>query len=343
MTRLLLRRLELIPGRAYLLTAVVIFAAASSVTRKLTDIGAQNLIDGRNPISFCNVLFVGNLVALIALTAVYWQDLRPQRWAKITTKTWLTLGLIAILSGALAPALFFTALDLTSVNNVVLLGRIEPPLTLALSVLLLGERVNRWVVAGAGVSFVGVVLTILLQGANGDTVTTMGQPIGQGELLALAGAGAAAIATVISKGSLTQVPLGLFNIVRTALGTAVFFVTVLMLFEPSHFQDAFAPFVWQWMVGYGLIIVVGGQLAWFQGLKTSPAAEVTLASSFNPIAGILAAFLILGEVPNGAQYIGGAIILLGIALNQWGVLGRPSPKPLSSPQETENSMGFRGI
>jgi hypothetical protein len=67
MTKLLMRRLELIPGRAYLLTAVVIFAAANAVTRKLTDIGAQNLVDGRNPISLCNVLFVGNLVALMAL------------------------------------------------------------------------------------------------------------------------------------------------------------------------------------------------------------------------------------------------------------------------------------
>jgi drug/metabolite transporter (DMT)-like permease len=166
MTKLLMRRLELIPGRAYLLTAVVIFAAANAVTRKLTDIGAQNLVDGRNPISLCNVLFVGNLVALMALVGVYWPELNPRRWTGITAKNWLTLVAIAILSGALAPALFFTALDITSVNNVVLVGRIEPPLTLALSVLLLGERVNRWVVAGAVVAFGGVALTILLQGAG---------------------------------------------------------------------------------------------------------------------------------------------------------------------------------
>ncbi|MGJ3252049.1 MAG: EamA family transporter, partial [Elainellaceae cyanobacterium] len=56
-----------IPGRGYLLLAVLIFAAANSVTRKLTELGAQYLVEGRNPISFCNVLFVGNLCALIAL------------------------------------------------------------------------------------------------------------------------------------------------------------------------------------------------------------------------------------------------------------------------------------
>jgi drug/metabolite transporter (DMT)-like permease len=247
------------------------------------------------------------------------------------------------LSGALAPALFFTALDITSVNNVVLVGRIEPPLTLALSVLLLGERVNRWVVAGAVVAFGGVALTILLQGAGSDGMAMMGSSIGQGELMALAGAAAAAVATVISKGSLSQVSLGLFNVVRTAIGTAVFFLAVLVLFEPTHFQDAFSPFVWQWMVGYGLVIVVGGQLTWFRGLKSSPAAEVSLASSFNPIAGILAAFLILAEVPTTAQYIGGAVILVGIGLNQWGVISSEASARPPTPQEAESSMGFRGI
>ena len=343
MAKRIFRQLELIPGRAYLLTAVVIFAAANAVTRRLTDIGAENLVDGRNPISFCNVLFVGNLVALIALTGVYWRDLRPQFWADISPKNWLSLGAIAILSGALAPALFFSALEVTSVNNVVLVGRIEPPLTLVLSVLLLGERVNRWVVAGAITAFLGVVLTIFLPGAGSHPTSIMGLAIGRGELMALAGALAAAIATVISKNSLSQVPLGFFNIIRTAVGTVVFFSAVVLLFEPTHFQDAFSPFLWQWMVGYGLIIVVGGQLAWFQGLKTSQAAEVSLASSFNPIAGILAAFLILAEVPTAAQYIGGAVILLGIALNQWGVMGEADRVKTPSPQEVESGMGFRGI
>ena len=44
--------LNKIPGRTYLLVAILIFAASNSVTRRLTEIGAENLIDGRNPISF---------------------------------------------------------------------------------------------------------------------------------------------------------------------------------------------------------------------------------------------------------------------------------------------------
>jgi drug/metabolite transporter (DMT)-like permease len=341
----ILRWFERIPGLGYLMVAVVIFAAANAVTRKLTEIGAQNLIDGRNPISFCNVLFVGNLVALATLLLVYRQAISPRQWRGFTWQTWLSLTAIALLSGALAPALFFIALDQTAVNNVVLIGRLEPPLTLALSVSLLGERVNRWVVAGAALSLLGVMLTIGLQVPETPMVAMGLMTSGRGELLAVGGAVAAAIATIISKTSLEQVPLGLFNIFRTALGTAIFFVTVIILFEPDHFQDAFSPFVWQWMLVYGVVIVAGGQLAWFQGLKSSPAAEVSLASSFNPIAGLLAALLILGEAPTMAHYIGGAVIFVGIALNHWGVTRRPTQPIRSTAQEQtlENSMGFRGV
>ncbi|NJL49775.1 MAG: DMT family transporter [Leptolyngbyaceae cyanobacterium SM2_5_2] len=336
------QRLTTIPGQAYLLLAVIIFATANAVTRRLTDLGAQNLVDGRNPISFCNVLFVGNLVALITLALVYRQSLSPRQWRNLDRTTWLSLIAIAMLSGALAPALFFSALEQTNVNNVVLVGRIEPPLTLTLSVLVLGARVNRWTVAGAVVSFLGVGLILLLPQPATTTMQLGGFMLGRGELLALAGAVAAAVGTVISKASLKQVPLGLFNLVRTALGTAIFFVTVLVLFDPQHFQDAFSPFVWQWMVGYGMVIVAGGQLAWFQGLKTSRTPEVALANSFNPIAGVLAAFLILGEAPTPAQYLGGAIVLVGIGLNLWGTTRQALP-PVLAPTEAETGLGFKGV
>lgn len=335
------QRLTAIPGRAYLLVAVVIFATANALTRRLTDLGAQNLVDGRNPISFCNVLFVGNLVALVTLAVVYQHTLSPRQWRSLGCTTWVSLVAVAILSGAIAPALFFSALEQTYVNNVVLVGRIEPPLTLALSVLVLGARVNRWTVAGALMTFLGVALILLLpQPTSGMQIGRF--VLGRGELMAVGGAIAAAVGTIISKASLRQVPLGFFNLVRTALGTVIFFVTVIILFDPTHFQDAFSPFVWQWMLGYGVVIVAGGQLAWFQGLKISRTAEVALANSFNPIAGILATFLILGEAPTTPQYLGGAVVLVGIALNFWGST-RQDMFPILTPTEAETGMGFKGI
>jgi hypothetical protein len=39
--------------------AILIFAAANSIVSMLVDIGAANKIDDRNPVSLCNILFVG--------------------------------------------------------------------------------------------------------------------------------------------------------------------------------------------------------------------------------------------------------------------------------------------
>lgn len=343
-----LKLINSMPARAYLLTAIVIFAISGSVIRKLTEIGAQNLINGRNPISFCNVLFAGNICALLVLIFVYYRQWNLPALKQLSRKDWLSLSVVAILEGALAPTLIFTALAVTMVNNVILIGRIEPPLTLILSVLLLRERVNRWVVGGAIASFIGVILTILLQTPD-DNIVKMGGAIhiGQGELMTAGWAVCIAISTIISKAKLGQIPLGIFTVFRTFIGTIIFFAIVMVQYGPIHFIDIFSPLLWQWMLFYGIVIVVGGQLCFFTGLKKSTASEVSLASSFGPIAGILASYLILGELPSIAQYIGGTVIMAGIILTQIGVVRQSTKTPVTmqsiSAMEIDREVGFKGV
>lgn len=332
-----------IPGRAYLLIGVTIFGTANAVTRKLTEIGAENTIGGRNPISFCNVLFVGNLCALAAFLVIYNQQIKLRVIRQLSVKNWINLVIVAIFSGALAPALIFMALEITDVNNVILISRIEPPISLMLAVIFLQAKVNKWVVGGAFISFLGVVITIF---TSTPEITTQMLGIGKGDLMTAVGAIAAAIGGILSKVSLQKVPLGLFNIARTAIGTLVFFVTAIYLFGPEHFIDIFSPLLWRWMLFYSLIIVVLGQLSWFAGVRSTTASEISLANSFNPIAGIIAAYLILGNVPTTSQYLGGLVILIGIILNQIGIRHQTlqstdnlPPTPVSL--EAEN--GFRGI
>lgn len=330
--------LHKIPGRGYLFIAVLIFAASNSVTRKLTELGAENLIDGRNPISFCNVLLVGNLCALISLIAIYGKEWNPSSLSRLNFLDWLSLTIVAILAGALSPAMTFFALEQTTVNNVVLIGRIEPPLTLALSVLILKDRVNNQIILGAILAFIGVVLTIALQPTSNNMVSMGGFNIGQGELMVMVAAIASAISNTISKIKLKSIPLGIFTIFRTAVGTVVFFSLTAKLYGTSHFMDVFTPIIWQWMLIYGTVIVVGGQGAWFKGLQSTNAGDVSLASSISPIAGIVAAFLILGELPTMAHYIGGSVIILGIILNQIGTTVQNN-----SIKEMDAQVGFKGV
>ncbi|MGV0027659.1 DMT family transporter [Phormidesmis priestleyi] len=338
-----------IPGQLYLWLAVLIFGASSAVTRKLTEIGAQHLTDGQNPISLCNVLFVGNLCALLVLITLYGQQWNRTNLRRISRYEWMNLTLVALLASAIAPALIFQALALTQVNSVVLVGRLEPPLALALSIWFLQERVNRWEVIGAIVALIGVVLTILLQPSS--QVVQMGMlKIGVGELLTAIGAIVSAVSTIMGKKYLSQVPLEIYSIFRTALGTLVFFFAALVLYGNHHFAGVLSPFLWQWMLVYGVVIVVLGQSFWIRGLRASMISTASIVSSATPIVGVLAAYWILGEVPTQAQYIGGSVILLGLFLSQIGTrqasqtaLNDRILLSVEQMKKIETGMGFKGI
>jgi len=308
-----------ISGQVYLCLGIIIGGASSAVTRKLTQIGTQHLIDGRNPISLCNVLFVSNICGLIILSLIYRKEWNKATLQKLSKKDWFALTTVAILAGAVVPGLVFQALAITPVNNIILIGRLQLPLTIALSVWLLQERVTRWEIMGAFTAFIGVILTVILQAPGMKMTNIGGVGVGFGEILVAISAVISVISTIIIKKSLSHIPIGISSVFRTALGTVIFFFLALILYGKDHFMDVFSPFLWKWMLVYGAIIVVLGQLFWLKGLRDTTVSGASLAGSFTPVVSIIAAYLVLGEVPTLAQYIGGSLVIFGIFLSQVGV------------------------
>jgi len=332
-----------IPGPAYLWFSILVFAASSSIVRILSDLGAMNPIDGRNAISFCNLLFAGNACAVATLFAVYHRQWTRKTLRRLTWLDWTKLLVLSLLTSFIAPWLFFVAIENTMVTSVVLVSQLETPLMLALSWLVFRDRLGSWAIVGATLSLFGVALSVLLQ-PHPD-----GWMIGKGELNAAGAAVIYAVSTIIAKPLLKHIPIGIFSVVRTGVGTVAFFAAASYLYGPVHFMDLTSPFLWQWMLVYGGIVVVGGQLAWFAGLKSARFVDISLATSATPIAGVLAAYLILGERPMDAHYIGGVVLMIGIAI---GVVGsrrtagtndvkRSSTIP--SALADEGRVGFRGV
>ncbi|NJR21719.1 MAG: DMT family transporter [Richelia sp. CSU_2_1] len=335
-----------VPSPMYLGIATLIFAASNSVTRKIVEIGESHAIDGRNPISLCNVLFVGNICALGLMSLIFYRDWQPHTLKALTRKDWMSLTITGILSGAIAPALIFTALGQTNITNIVLIGRIEPILTLVLGVWLLGSRVDFWASAGSLISLAGVIVTAFL-GSSGQTMAMAGFHIGIGEIFVAIAAIIGAIATVIGKLQLQSIPLGIFTIYRNILGTVIFFLLANLLYGQNHFAEVLSPFLWRWMIVYAAVIVVTGQLCWLAGLKNATSTELNLASLFNPIAAIIMGYLILGEAPTLAQYLGGSLLSIGIILGFVGNLHQAKiNRQLVNPspgEAMEMTIGFRGL
>jgi drug/metabolite transporter (DMT)-like permease len=296
-------------GLAWL--AVVIFAAGNSIVSLLAEIGQENQVMGRNVITYCNLLFLGSLLSIVPMGFMFWRDWTLENLGRLSRFNWVILTLSAFLSSALTPGLFFYALENTTVTNVVLMGRIEPPLFLLATWLILREAFEPWAFVAGLVALCGAVLMLWLNGGGGIE-------IGRGEIGALLATLSYIASTLVARTGLRGIPLGIYAIYRTVLGTIFYFFLAIYLFGADHFRDVFHPLVWEYVWIYALIVVIGGQFAWALALKHARSGDVSLATSFTPLAGILLAMVLLGEDPGPGLVPGGAIILLAIGLGQYG-------------------------
>ncbi len=315
--------------------AVLIYAAANPIVVSLVNKGAaMPVADGRNALSYTNLYFLGTLISVVPLAYIFRRDLKPSRVQRLKKRDWGILTLSAFLSSALTPALFFVALANTSVSNVALISRIEPPLFLLGALFVLGERFETRTLIAALMALTGAFLIISAQ----DAGTWAG--FGLGEMAAVAATLSCVASTLVARAGLKRVPLGLFSVYRAIAGAAIYFAGAVAIFGPIVFQDLLEPVLWQWVWVYAGIVLVLGQLVWAMALKTAKSETISLAASFAPLAGVLIAMVFLGEDPGPGLLPGAALMLMSIA---WGqglfdrglgagetvtvTIKRPSPRP----------------
>ncbi|WBV71517.1 EamA family transporter [Legionella pneumophila] len=112
-------------GILYLFLSSLIISAANPVIAKLITLGNEHLVNGRNPISFCNVLFAGNFIAVLTLILIHFRELKEFQPEHLTAKNWCLIFLAALFAGFLTPTLFFFGLMYTNVINVVLISNLQ--------------------------------------------------------------------------------------------------------------------------------------------------------------------------------------------------------------------------
>ncbi len=289
--------------------AVLIYAASNAIITLLVDIGsARPLADGSNAITYTNLYLLGSLISLVPMALLYRRDLTRRTLATLTPRHWRLLVLSAILSSVLTPGLFFYALEHTTVTNMVLVGRIEPPLFLLATWFFLRERLNPWALLAGLIALAGAMI-IIGSGTPGGGFT-----FGKGELATIAATLSFIASTLVTRAGLRDVPLGIFAVFRTAIGVTLYGVLVASFFGTAPFENILAPVVWKWVWVYAILVIVFGQIAWNFGLKHARAGDVALATSFSPLAAILIAMLLLGEAPGPGLIPGAALILVGIAI-----------------------------
>ena len=293
-------------GHVILLVGVALLALSASLVKYLVRHGGELGLTEPGAISFCNVLFLGNLLGgLLILLRV-----SPRRLlAELKGVPLRARGLLALNAcfAVVIPATIFTALETTTVTNAILLGRLESIVFVLLAFLLGSASLGRYQLAGYVAILAGILTLVSVEG--------MGN-IQRGDVLVMVAAVLQALAAFAARAALEKVSLGLFVFTRNFCSAIVFFVLAVSFYGWGHFADAFAPGLWVAMTAYALLVVVGGQSAWYHGLLTLPSTTVSNLAMLSPAFGIGFAYLLLGETPGMAQIIGGVVILAGMGITR---------------------------
>lgn len=295
---------RLLAGILFAWIAVIIYAASNSIVTLLVSIGeSMPSAEGCNAITYHNLLLLGTLISVVPLSLMFRHDLTRKNARALGRKDWTLMTVSAFLSSALAPGLFFYALANTSVTNVVLVTRIEPPLFLLAALLFLSEQFRARAMLASLMALLGAIV-IISWTEDGELAE-----FGTGEWAAVAATLSYIASTLVTRVGVKNVPLGFFTVYRSVVGAAIYFVAVSLIYGPQMFRELFSPVLWNWIWVYTGIVIVFGQLAWTMALKHARSTDLALATSFTPLAGMLIAVVMLGENP-GPGFIPGAVIIL---------------------------------
>lgn len=295
--------------RGMLVMSRALSAARPALISLLITSGAQLSGGVPHPISFCNVLFIGNFCA--ALAVGFWfgfgsifRDLR-----ELSPKVLIGLLLNGTLATLLS-TLIFLGLKETTVTNAVLLGRLGPVLFAVLGAMLLGRQVRRAEWFGFSLIVVGVI-AIALHSSQFR--------LNRGDLLIL-------LSTVVfAASSLTNqlmvakaAPLRVVVFARNFISATIFFAIALKLFGPAHFGDALSGQLWIVMAIYALVVIVAAQFLWYASINQLDSRVVGRLTVLSPVFGVTYAFLLNGERPSSVQVTTLCVIIVGVLITGLG-------------------------
>ena len=275
--------------------ALVIVAMWSS-----TFVSTKVLLDSFSPIEILVIRFT---VAWILMFAVY-----PRAHRITDARAELRIALAGVTGGSLYFLAENYALTFSLASNVSLLVSTAPILTaIAAHYLLRDERLSRFTVLGALVSFCGVALVVF----NGTFVLKLNPA---GDLLALASSASWAIYSITVKRLSPKLP-------GAYVTRKIFFYTVLttlpfLYFSPFRpdFTLLLSPVTALNMAFLAVVASCVAYVSWNKVIRKLGAVRANAYIYFIPLLTLVESALILGEPVTPFALLGAALILSGVWL-----------------------------
>jgi drug/metabolite transporter (DMT)-like permease len=278
-------------GQAYVALAALAWSSAGVLQRGLS-VGAATQVAVR-------AVFAG--LALLAYVAV---AERGRVGAAYRAVGRAGIGFAVCL--AVASGSFIVALNHTTVAHVLFIQAIAPVLAALLAWVALGERIGAGSAVAMVVALAGVALMV---GGPGG-----GSALGDGLSMTMALAFAVAIVISRHRRDVSMAP-------ATCLAQALLVVAFLPFAAPGAVpgDDLLAlAALGAGQIGLGLVFLT-------LGARLIPAAQVALISLLEVVLGPLWVWMAVSERPSTATLIGGAVVIVAVAIQARGGAVRPVP------------------
>lgn len=309
--------------RALAVISRAIMALGTPVVALLVTQGAAISGGVVEPISFCNVLFVGNVCAALIVGSYYGFGRTYRELAGTMQHTKLRLLLLGASASALSASIFM-ALETTTVTNAVLLARLGPVFYAFAGVFLLAYPIRQAEWLGFAFIGVGVVATVF----TGSELTLV-----KGDYLIILSSVFFATTLLLTKSLMNGVSLSAAVFARNIISAIVFFVIAIGLYGPMHFADLLKGHLWILMLIYALVIVVTSQVTWHAAISRLDPAAITRWTVLSPVFGITYAYFLNGETPTPTHIIALALVSIGILIASYRGSHERTPKSSSNAPE----------
>lgn len=228
----------------------------------------------------------------------------PRKREAFTRRDWGLLLLLSWAGFALPQILLASGIELSTGTSGALLSPLEPIGILAGGWLFLRERLSPLRIASVVIGAIGALL-IILQGA---VRPELGDPFGDG-LIAL-GHVAWAIYTLAAKPLLVR-----HDAMRVSLAAVLLSIPPLLLLalgEDFSLERALPALVW--VIALALLATALGSWSWNWALGRMSAGTMAAFIFVQPVVGLAAGHLALGEPVGALALVGAAVILSGVTL-----------------------------
>ena len=227
-------------------------------------------------------------------------------WFPLPKGLYFDLFKVSLIGSTLQYGLTYTGLNIIDASSAILLVQLEVPFGIIIAFFLLKEIPTIKNIIGLVIAFIGVFILTGAPNLEGKYV---------GVLLTVSGAFTWALGAVMAKPLSKKI--GAFALMTwLCVFSGPMLLIVSLVFDGNPMQYILYANLNSWLtvIFLGFFMQPVGYAAWYYVLKKYPVNKVMPVLLVLPVTGLLTSIFLLGEDPPNQVFLGGLVIISGVAL-----------------------------